>query len=490
MTTVAIKYRATTHTVPIGTVEAIKLALEAPTGVAVAEMSLIHRGKVLKDCTEPPAGSKLMLMRSAAKVIDARPVPVTFRDIITGRSATVEAPPSTKHDDLTALALKVLGCPPEGAACLRLFLPHASSLMRIDLALSDYLPGGAAASADHDAPALLYLIPCAPGLRLDAAVSAEAVAEAARAELEATAMARAQIEDQMEAELMRHAMPALLPQSIADVVGEQSASKEVPSASAPSAASFVPARIRTGLMASMEDVAVVQLPMQALADLQAFDAYDAEMRTFSELPPHEARELMVAAEEARLEERCAMLVSTLEPCSTAVAEPVARPPTPAGLPRGSAPGGWREGVAPALPAALPPQLVSGSRLGGGHGRVGGSFCDEIALSEELCLELGDGSEWSEWSRCRVADDDSTPADRSVVMTTTPKAAARKGRKHCKSCACRLSLTASVTAACACGELYCPAHMHAHECSFDFRTPEQRKLSKGNPKCEHSKLERL
>lgn len=399
MTTVAIKYRATTHTVPIGTVEAIKLALEAPTGVAVAEMSLIHRGKVLKDCTEPPAGSKLMLMRSAAKVIDARPVPVTFRDIITGRSATVEAPPSTKHDDLTALALKVLGCPPEGAACLRLFLPHASSLMRIDLALSDYLPGGAAASADHDAPALLYLIPCAPGLRLDAAVSAEAVAEAARAELEATAMARAQIEDQMEAELMRHAMPALLPQSIADVVGEQSASKEVPSASAPSAASFVPARIRTGLMASMEDVAVVQLPMQALADLQAFDAYDAEMRTFS-------------------------------------------------------------------------------------------FGDEITLSDELCLELGDGSEWSEWSRCRVADDDSTPADRSVVMTTTPKAAARKGRKHCKSCACRLSLTASVTAACACGELYCPAHMHAHECSFDFRTPEQRKLSKGNPKCEHSKLERL
>jgi len=485
MTTVAIKYRAATHTVPAGTVDKIKVALEDLTGIAVAEMQLIHRGKVLQDGSAPPPGSKLMLMRSAAKVQDARPV--SIRDIITGRCATVDVPPSINHDDLAALAVRVLGCPSDGGACLRLYLAHVSSLMRIDLALSDYLSptsAGDGASVADDAP-IIYLVPGMPGLRLDAAASAEAVAEAARFELEATALARAQIEEQMEAELLRHAAPALLPPSILDVVSGESAEKASPSdsqeisdscselpssssATAPSAASFVPARIRTGLMASMEDVEVVQVPMQALACMQAFDEYDAEMRTFSELPAEEARALMVAAEEARLEERCTMLVSTLEPTSpTLDAAAVARPPTPVGLPSC----GWREGMSSAgMAQGLAPGLWSSSWS-----------CR--AFGDDVSDEVGEGS--AAGSKCRLVSD---AADVGVAMTT-PKHT-HKGRQRCKTCACRLPLTASVTAACACGELFCPAHMHAHECSFDFRTPEQRKLAKGNPKCEHSKLKRL
>merc|ERR1712146_836606 len=95
---------------------------------------------------------------------------------------------------------------------------------------------------------------------------------------------------------------------------------------------------------------------------EAFEAYDAEMRVLSEMSPVAARELMVRAEETRLEERCAMLVSTLEPIQQLEEKQCARPSTPVlgkshqGLP----PGGLLGTSLPGLCPASKMTAVSGS----------------------------------------------------------------------------------------------------------------------------------
>jgi len=73
--------------------------------------------------------------------------------------------------------------------------------------------------------------------------------------------------------------------------------------------------------------------------------------------------------------------------------------------------------------------------------------------------------------------------------TAPSVAARK-RPRCMACNCRLPLTATCASACQCGEIFCGHCMHAHECSFDYRGREQRKLKDDNPNMAPSKLERF
>jgi len=48
------------------------------------------------------------------------------------------------------------------------------------------------------------------------------------------------------------------------------------------------------------------------------------------------------------------------------------------------------------------------------------------------------------------------------------------------------VTAAVQARCRCGELFCPTHMHAHRCAFDYKTKMKVQL----PKVEPAKLLRI
>eukprot|EP00325_Prymnesiales_sp_UTEX-LB-985_P029700 CAMPEP_0174722510 /NCGR_PEP_ID=MMETSP1094-20130205/38646_1 /TAXON_ID=156173 /ORGANISM="Chrysochromulina brevifilum, Strain UTEX LB 985" /LENGTH=437 /DNA_ID=CAMNT_0015923385 /DNA_START=71 /DNA_END=1384 /DNA_ORIENTATION=+ len=434
----SVKFGARTLSVASGSVASVKTALAELTGLSIGEMKLVSRGKVLSEESQVQANSKLMLLRVANPIQK-----LTIRDIISGRESRITCDLTSKHDELTKKALKALGLPPdaETGTCLRLYLPHVASLMRIDLTLADYFNAQAGSSVERH----VYLVPCAPGLSLDAAASAEAVAEAARAEVAAAAAARAQIEAQMKAELLRHA--AELSASIVDHANSDEQSSSAPSSAA---SSLVPTRIRTGLMPSMEDIQVVPVPTQALADLEAFEAYDLEMRTLSELPAAAARELMVAAEEARLEERCAMLVSTLElPCEALTESPIARPGTP--VPQGRSYQG----------------LVSG--------KIGAGLVEEgLDDHSEGCMS------------CAAAEGSDAPI--SLPQSIKPTGTARK--LSCKACGCRLPLTAATTSSCACGDVFCAAHMHEHSCDFDFHGREQQKLAKANPKVENSKLERM
>lgn len=420
MPTINVKFGARTLTAASGTAAAVKTALTEPTGLSVLDMRLVSRGKVLSDAAQVASGAKVMLLRCSA----AKKHHLTIRDIISGRDAKVDVAVNCSHDDLTEIALTALGLPPEAevGTCLRLYLPHVTSLMRIDLTLADY--AGAT---------VVYLVPCAPGLRLDSAASAEAVAEATRAEMAAAAAARAQIEATVETELLRYASASFAEEADSD--------EQAPSSSSPSSAALVPARIRTGLMPSMDDIQVVPVPLQALIELDAFEAYDAEMRELSALPAETARELMVAAEEARLEERCAMLVSTLEPAAEGGTE--------------------RSAARPGTPVHCKPHL-------GLQTHPGLQSFDDLS---EVCMSCVEGM------------DSAVSLPASIKPTS-----ARKLR--CKSCACRLPLTAATTAGCACGDVFCASHMHAHECPFDFRSREQDKLAKANEKVESSKLERM
>lgn len=71
----------------------------------------------------------------------------------------------------------------------------------------------------------------------------------------------------------------------------------------------------------------------------------------------------------------------------------------------------------------------------------------------------------------------------------PKGGKVKGGGACKSCGCRLPLTACA-AACKCGHIFCAAHMHEHACAFDYKAPHEAKLRTNNPKTEGAKLERM
>ena len=108
------------------------------------------------------------------------------REIITGRKASaVELPLNIGHDDLVRSALKALRIRhTDDLSCLRLFLPEANSLMRVDLCLADYFTPCPTPSVD------VFLVPCPPGTRPDAPPSEESLAEAARAEIEADTLAR------------------------------------------------------------------------------------------------------------------------------------------------------------------------------------------------------------------------------------------------------------------------------------------------------------
>ena len=235
---------------------------------------------------------------------------------------------------------------------------------------------------------------------------------------------------------------------------------------------------------ALDEVQMVPVPVEVLAELEAYEAYDAEMRELAALPYAQARELMVSSEEARLEERCAMLVSTLPPSDGHIIEeppsPYAQPTTPV---RGRR--GWSEVSKPPTPVLVPtPRTQPRSRRcrspGSAHGSAAFAATDcALCFSEDE--EVVDGV-------CPTA---AAPPPAELEGGETGLIASRaQPRKRCKTCDCRLPLTAHASSICKCGHMFCAAHMHNHKCSFDFRSGARKKLDETNPKVQPSKLERL
>lgn len=513
----------------------IKFSLSMDTPLAPREMKLIHRGKVLGNDDRVPPGATLMLMRQPAPRDEPTTITVDFHEIVTGISAThVAAPAAASHDDLVQLALSSLHmCLDDGeACCLRFYLPHVGSLMRADLCPADYaigLPAGRRLC--------LYLIPAPPELAPDA------LTKPMSAEAEEAAQRRLRLQAEAEAEAVRLAVRQMMTLPLEDEAAEaaeaaetagsadlESAATSKGGKAAPTAeeaaraaceAALVPSRIRTGLVADPDDVHVVApAPSELLAELEAFEAYDAELREVSSLPYAEARAMLVAAEEARLEERCAQLLwqtaaeeadaaamaaGVVEPSSPRLGSPL-RPPTPRTQPAAAKWGEARPSGATGLFRTPSSRRSRAERVGLAPlpmADLSASLSASSDASEPTSLELSAVSSAAfalPDSICHVIDDDlsegSTPlllADALPAAATaaaTATAAARKPKRpRCKTCDCTLPLTATCSSTCGCGDIFCARHMHAHDCIVDYHAREQRKLQEDNPKMQPSKVER-
>lgn len=487
--TVRVKFQGGIVNVPDGSAFALKLSLSTCTPLAPSEMRLIHRGKTLGADEHVQPGATLMLTRMPAPTGEAPTLVVDVFEIVTGMSSVgLRAPASSGHEDLVELALSALKMSTEGeSCCMRLYLPHVGSLMRADLTLADYAAGLAAGRR-----MALYLVPCPPELCADAssvAVSAEA---------EAAAQQRLQQQADAEAEAIRLAvrhMMTINPLSSVESMAEEEeedktstcAPTEEEQAAAACEAALVPARIRTGLVPAADDIQIVHAPAELLADLEAFEAYDAEVRELAALPYAQAREMLVAAEEARLEERCALLIRTLPELGDSVgavdapASPCSSTPSAKSRPRGE---GLRR-QQPRWPRAA-------------ERRTERAVWKPVASAEAASAaddsEVLNAVEWSaaNGAICRVVDDELAEVSTGSLMLpdALPSATAARKRPRCKACNCRLPLTAACGSTCQCGDLFCARHMHAHDCIVDYRSREQRKLQEDNPKLEASKLERL
>ena len=549
-----IKHQGRSHVITGVKLDAfsVKLALVELTGLLPREMKLVCKGKTLKGDDEVPADATLMLLHQ--RPATGASYSIDVHEIITGqRRRDVLARAEMSHDDLVQLALRSLKLAAgDEDVCLRFYLPHISMLMRVDLTLADY-----ATALPEGRNLQLYLVPCPPGLRSDKPTSEPQ--SVARAEEEAAHERwRAQVEAEAEAlQLALGRMMALPPSLLeteaaesaaeADSAASRAASEKVRARAACEAAG-VPTRIRTGLMAAPEDLELLHPSSEVLAELASLEEYENGMRDLSAMPYAQARELLVAAEEARFEERCALLVSSL-PASLLAAAPVAAPaspqrsphrsPRPPSTPRtgpgGRGAAGWPAAAGPAgprhsrilarspraAPSMAPMDLCvsfSAAELmaieaaaGASSSSHGASSCytasfegDEAASSAAAVSAIADGL-------CCAIDDeqllsgasasagrlvlpesvlsDARAAGNSSSSSSGGTAPSRK-RLYCKGCDCRLPLTATCTSVCQCEELFCGRCMHEHPCSFDRHQRQQRRLKEENPKMTPPKLDRL
>ena len=552
-----IKHQGRSHVITGVKLDAfsVKLALVELTGLLPREMKLVCKGKTLKGDDEVPADATLMLLHQ--RPATGASYSIDFHEIITGqRRRDILARAEMSHDDLVQLALRSLNLAAgDEDVCLRFYLPHISMLMRVDLTLADY-----ATALPEGRNLQLYLVPCPRGLRSDKPTSEpQAVA---RAEEEAAHERwRAQVEAEAEALQLALGRMMALPPSLLETEAAEGAA-EPDSARADSAASRaaceeararaaceaagVPTRIRTGLMAAPEDLELLHPPSDVLAELAALEEYENDMRDLSAMPYAQARELLVAAEEARFEERCALLVSSL-PASLLAADPVAaalsprqrsphrspRPPTtPRTGPGGRGAAGWPAGprhsrilarsprASPSMAPSMAPMdlcvsfsaaelIAIEAAAAATASSLGASSCytasfegDEAASSAAAVSAIADGL-------CCAIDDEqllSASAGRLVLPESVLSDARAAGnssssgsgggtvpsrkRLYCKGCDCRLPLTATCTSVCQCGDLFCGRCMHEHPCSFDRHQRQQRRLKEENPKMTPPKLDRL
>ena len=109
---VTVNYGATSLVCPAGTCLDIKLALSGHTKLAVEEMKLLAKGKVVSgDDTAVVPNTKLMLTRVPAAAPSVR---LRVREIVSGRvpRTPVCVSPSTPHDELVSTVVRALRLPP------------------------------------------------------------------------------------------------------------------------------------------------------------------------------------------------------------------------------------------------------------------------------------------------------------------------------------------------------------------------------------------
>jgi len=341
--TCTVKYQGKVLKIASGLAFEVKLAASPLTGLSPRAMKLLHKGKVLASADTVPANATLMLLRQPDAA--GQSVTIDLHEIVTGAAHLgVRVPAAATHDELVDHALRMLNLSTDGeAVCLRFYLPHLGSLMRVDLTLADY-----AAGTPEGKRLVVFLVPCPPGLRNDAATS-EAEALARAEEVAAHARLRAQAEAEAEAEAVQIALQQMmLPPSLVEAAALEEESSSAKRSGEPAAATAgaseednaraaceaagVPTRIRTGLMPAAEDVPFTPPSAELVAELEALEAYDAEMRELGAMPYAQAREMLIGLEESRLEERCAMLVSSLPAVLAEDAHAYGPPPHESPLP--------------------------------------------------------------------------------------------------------------------------------------------------------------
>ena len=62
--------------------------------------------------------------------------------------------------------------------------------------------------------------------------------------------------------------------------------------------------------------------------------------------------------------------------------------------------------------------------------------------------------------------------------------------HCVSCKNKIHPLMASVHTCRCKNIYCPTHMHAHDCKFDYGLVWQKHAEKAMPKVEKEKVEKL
>lgn len=254
----------------------------------------------------------------------------------------------------------------------------------------------------------------------------------------------------------------------------------------------IPTRLRTGLMPSHEDIRLV--PMMPDLDDESDEMVDAALAHLAlasggsgaaggeslssmllGLSEYDAMDewdwdAIAAEEEARLEQRCAELVQTLDEAAASPVAPIS-PRFDAEPVTSSAAGSKHR-----RQSSVPPPAEGGG---------GKAAATDVAAMMAMCAE------------CTIEPDDASicataSASACELVAPSPSPGAKEGKikgMACKSCGCRLPLTAC-TSSCRCGHAFCAEHMHTHDCAIDYRGMSRRKLREDNPKLEGPKLERL
>jgi len=412
-----------------------------------SEMKLIKGGKVLSDEALVPGGSNVMVMRCPAPV-DVAKVRVLIREIVTGRTAVdTMLACSTSYDELMSIATEAMELPAGKELCTRLFVSQTQTLMRTDLSIANYALGADKIEC--------FVVPCPPHLHPNylASVMQEELesgeAEEAEHPLEEGALAYEEPEELFEisVEISEdsdvHDFRSLavllsadlqLPSSMNDEDGELGASEEKGSQGSTSDGIRQVPTMRTGLMAAPSVPRRRRvIPQDLLDELEEYEAAAAN--------PLAAREQYVEAETVRLERRYAMLVQSLD-------EPRA------------------------------------ARQSRGHRRLHETDWAERLPRRFFCDDR------ETWKTPREHGSSEGEMSGGGTMSGSTKFAKQKSPLlTCQTCAVRLPITA-LTSSCKCGGCFCAEHMHRHECSFDHRAAEQRKLKDANPKVEASKFEHL
>lgn len=64
------------------------------------------------------------------------------------------------------------------------------------------------------------------------------------------------------------------------------------------------------------------------------------------------------------------------------------------------------------------------------------------------------------------------------------------RRRARCALCRKKLPATGGIKCRCGKVYCGKHRVKHDCQYDYKKEQQRRLEKANPLIEFNKITKI